>query len=140
MYDYKETLFRYGGIMLREFIIIFIINYIGTIISKTLALPIPGTIIGLLLLFVLLYYKIIKLNMIENVANFLLANMTIFFMPPTVKIMDSYQLLQGNFIKFVVLIIVSTVITMGVTGKVVQFMIEHLERKEKKKNERDINQ
>ncbi|WP_074017144.1 CidA/LrgA family protein [Fusobacterium massiliense] len=126
--------------MLREFIIIFIINYIGTIISKTLALPIPGTIIGLLLLFVLLYYKIIKLNMIENVANFLLANMTIFFMPPTVKIMDSYQLLQGNFIKFVVLIIVSTVITMGVTGKVVQFMIEHLERKEKKKNERDINQ
>ena len=140
MYDYKETLFRYGGIMLREFIIIFIINYIGTIISKTLALPIPGTIIGLLLLFVLLYYKIIKLNMIENVANFLLANMTIFFMPPTVKIMDSYQLLQGNFIKFVVLIIVSTVITMGVTGKVVQFMIEHLERKEKKKKERDINQ
>jgi murein hydrolase exporter len=140
LYDYKETLFRYGGIMLREFIIIFIINYIGTIISKTLALPIPGTIIGLLLLFVLLYYKIIKLNMIENVANFLLANMTIFFMPPTVKIMDSYQLLQGNFIKFVVLIIVSTVITMGVTGKVVQFMIEHLERKEKKKNERDINQ
>lgn len=126
--------------MLREFIIIFIINYIGTIISKTLALPVPGTIIGLLLLFVLLYYKIIKLNMIENVANFLLANMTIFFMPPTVKIMDSYQLLQGNFIKFVVLIIVSTVITMGVTGKVVQFMIEHLERKEKKKNERDINQ
>ena len=126
--------------MLREFIIIFIINYIGTIISKTLALPIPGTIIGLLLLFVLLYYKIIKLNMIENVANFLLANMTMFFMPPTVKIMDSYQLLQGNFIKFVVLIIVSTVITMGVTGKVVQFMIEHLERKEKKKNERDINQ
>lgn len=126
--------------MLREFIIIFIINYIGTIISKTLALPIPGTIIGLLLLFALLYYKIIKLNMIENVANFLLANMTIFFMPPTVKIMDSYQLLQGNFIKFVVLIIVSTVITMGVTGKVVQFMIEHLERKEKKKNERDINQ
>ncbi|WP_315523827.1 CidA/LrgA family protein [Fusobacterium massiliense] len=126
--------------MLREFIIIFIINYIGTIISKTLALPIPGTIIGLLLLFALLYYKIIKLNMIENVANFLLANMTIFFMPPTVKIMDSYQLLEGNFIKFVVLIIVSTVITMGVTGKVVQFMIEHLERKEKKKNERDINQ
>ena len=126
--------------MLREFIIIFIINYIGTIISKTLALPIPGTIIGLLLLFALLYYKIIKLNMIENVANFLLANMTIFFMPPTVKIMDSYQLLQGNFIKFVVLIIVSTVITMGVTGKVVQFMIEHLDRKEKKKNERDINQ
>ena len=126
--------------MLREFIIIFIINYIGTIISKTLALPIPGTIVGLLLLFALLYYKIIKLNMIENVANFLLANMTIFFMPPTVKIMDSYQLLQGNFIKFVVLIIVSTVITMGVTGKVVQFMIEHLERKEKKKNERDINQ
>ena len=126
--------------MLREFIIIFIINYIGTIISKTLALPIPGTIIGLLLLFALLYYKIIKLNMIENVANFLLANMTIFFMPPTVNIMDSYQLLQGNFIKFVVLIIVSTVITMGVTGKVVQFMIEHLERKEKKKNERDINQ
>lgn len=123
--------------MLREFMLIFSINYVGILLSKILHLPLPGTIISLLLLFFMLQFKILKLEKIENAGNFLLLNMTIFFMPPTVKIIDSYELLEKDLFKIIVIIIVSTFLTMGITGKVVQLMIDFKERKEKN-NERDI--
>ena len=122
--------------MLREFMIIFLINYVGILLSKILHLPLPGTILSLLLLFFMLQFKVLKLEKIENAGNFLLLNMTIFFMPPTVKIIDSYELLEKDLFKIIVIIIVSTFLTMGITGKVVQLMIDFKERKEKN-NERD---
>ena len=122
--------------MLREFMLIFTINYVGILLSKILHLPLPGTILSLLLLFFMLQFKVLKLEKIENAGNFLLLNMTIFFMPPTVKIIDSYELLEKDLFKIIVIIIVSTFLTMGITGKVVQLMIDFKERKEKN-NERD---
>ena len=118
--------------MLREFMLIFTINYVGILLSKILHLPLPGTILSLLLLFLMLQFKALKLEKIENAGNFLLLNMTIFFMPPTVKIIDSYELLEKDLFKIIVIIIVSTFLTMGITGKVVQLMIDFKERKEKK--------
>ena len=118
--------------MLREFMLIFTINYVGILLSKIFHLPLPGTIVSLLLLFLMLQFKVLKLEKIENAGNFLLLNMTIFFMPPTVKIIDSYELLEKDLFKIIVIIIVSTFLTMGITGKVVQLMIDFKERKEKK--------
>ena len=118
--------------MLREFMLIFTINYVGMLLSKILHLPLPGTILSLLLLFLMLQFKVLKLEKIENAGNFLLLNMTIFFMPPTVKIIDSYELLEKDLFKIIIIIIVSTFLTMGITGKVVQLMIDFKERKEKK--------
>ena len=118
--------------MLREFMLIFTINYVGILLSKILHLPLPGTIVSLLLLFLMLQFKVLKLEKIENAGNFLLLNMTIFFMPPKVKIIDSYKLLEKDLFKIIVIIIVSTFLTMGITGKVVQLMIDFKERKEKK--------
>ena len=118
--------------MINEFMLIFVINYVGILISNVLHFPLPGTITALLLLFLLLKFKILKLEKIENAANFLLLNMTLFFMPPTVKIIDSYHLLEKDLFKIIIIIVVSTFITMGVTGKVVQVMIDFKERKEKK--------
>lgn len=118
--------------MLREFMLIFTINYVGILLSKILHLPLPGTILSLLLLFLMLQFKVLKLEKIENAGNFLLLNMTIFFMPPTVKIIDSYELLEKDLFKIIVIILVSTFLTMGITGKVVQLMIDLKERKEKK--------
>ena len=123
--------------MINEFMLILVINYVGILISTVLHFPLPGTITALLLLFLLLQFKILKLEKIENAGNFLLLNMTIFFMPPTVKIIDSYELLEKDLFKIIVIIIVSTFLTMGITGKVVQLMIDFKERKEKN-NERDI--
>ena len=115
--------------MLREFMLIFAINYVGMLLSKILHLPLPGTIVSLLLLFLMLQFKVLKLEKIENAANFLLLNMTLFFMPPTVKIIDSYDLLEKDLVKIIIIIVISTFLTMGITGKVVQMMIDYREKK-----------
>lgn len=115
--------------MINEFIILFIINYTGIIISKLFNLPIPGTIIGMILFFMLLYTKTLKVEKIENAVSVLIANMTILFMPPTVRVLDHIHLLSGQFLKVILLIVLTTIITLGVTGKIVQIMIELTERK-----------
>ena len=110
--------------MIQEFMIIFLVNYVGILISGILDLPVPGTIIGLILMFILLKTNALKIEKIENAVNFLLLNMTLFFMPPTVKIIDSYNFLEKDIFKVAFIIIISTFITMGVTGKIVQMMID----------------
>lgn len=114
--------------MIQEFLIIFIINYIGIILANVLHLPIPGTIIGMLLLFILLITKVLKLNKIERAGDFLLINMTIFFLPPAVKLLDSIYLLQNGLIKIIFLVIFSTLLTMVVTAKVVEVLIGRTEK------------
>lgn len=59
--------------MIQEFLIIFIINYIGIILTEVFNLPIPGTINGMLLLFALLYFKVLKLEKIERAGDFFAA-------------------------------------------------------------------
>ncbi len=123
--------------MLKELILIFAVNYAGIIISTSLNIPIPGTIIGMLLFFLLLYFKIIKVEKIERATSLLLLNMTIFFLPPAVKIMDNIHHLSGNFLKAVFIIVFTTFLTMGITGKVVELMIRLMEKKNPKKTEKE---
>lgn len=90
--------------MIREFLLIFVINYIGVIVAQVLKLPVPGTILGMLLLFVLLYTKILKVSSIERASNFLLLNMTIFFLPPSVELLDTMYLLKNGTLKIIFLV------------------------------------
>lgn len=117
--------------MLRELIIILFINYLGLCVSTIFHLPIPGTIIGMLIMLLLLYFKILKLESIENVANFLLANMAIFFIPPTMRILDLLNVLEAGFSKIILLLTITTFVTLGVTGKVVELMIKITEKNKK---------
>ena len=114
--------------MMREFGIILLINYIGIFISSFLNIPIPGSIVGMLLLLFLLYFKIINLKLIENVSTLILANMAIFFIPPTMRILDLMHLIKGDFIKIIILMMLTTFITMGVTGKIVDVLIKVMNR------------
>ena len=114
--------------MIREFLLIFVINYIGVIVAQVLKLPVPGTILGMLLLFVLLYTKILKVSSIERVSNFLLLNMTIFFLPASVELLDTMYLLKNGTLKIIFLVVFSTLLTMVVTAKTVEFLIKRVDK------------
>ena len=62
-----------------QLMIIFMISLVGEGISSVFHLPVPGSIIGLVLLFLALQFKLLRLRHISMVGNFLLANMTILF-------------------------------------------------------------
>ncbi|WP_297596486.1 CidA/LrgA family protein [uncultured Cetobacterium sp.] len=109
--------------MLYEFLIILSVNYFGVILEKVFHLPTPGTVNGLIILFLLLCFKIVKLDSIKNVGEFFIANMIITFIPPSVKLLDVIDLLKVDFFKLIFLLVLTTLITMVITALFVDFMM-----------------
>lgn len=118
----------------RESILLLSIYFAGEILSKFLNLPIPGNIVGMILLFVLLTSNIIKVEKVENLANFFLDHLAFFFIPASVGLMTSFASLKGSIFKIILLCILTTIIVIAVTGITVQFMCNRKSVKEDKKN------
>lgn len=116
-------------IVLQVFIL-YLFSFVGSWIVESLGLQFPGSIIGLLLLFGCLYFKIIPVEYVKDGAGFLLAFLALFFIPATVGIMDYPELLSWNGLGMVVGIIISTIITIVSTGKFCQYLERKLLEKE----------
>jgi len=105
----------------------------GTLIHDLFHLPIPGSIIALILLFICLSLKIIPVTWIENGADFLLSILMLLFIPTTVGIMNYPSLLSKEGALFAFAILLSTIIAIVIAGRVGQFLEKiALKRKEKK--------
>lgn len=109
---------------LKQFGIILFINFIAIIINKTLISLIPATVIGMLLLFLLLNMKVIKLDNIKEFSDFMLMNLAFFFIPPGVTLIKTWDILKLNLGKILFVVIITTFITMVVTGLTVDFIIK----------------
>jgi holin-like protein len=107
---------------LRQIMIILIPYLIGTILQLTFKLPIPGAVIGLILLFLALQIGIVKVYMIEEVCEFLLSNMSFFFIPAGVGLMTAFGILKGKWIPFIIIVVISTCLVWIVTAFVVKFL------------------
>lgn len=106
-----------------QFLIIMFISFLGELLSL-LPLPIPGSVYGLGILLICLYTRMIKLEDIEDVANWLIVIMPVLFVPSAVSLINVAQELLENLFIIAIVLIVSTIVVMVVTGKVAQFMIE----------------
>lgn len=103
-------------------------EYISAAISKIIL--VPGSIIGMILLFLMLQFKIIKIEKIENVSNFFLDNMALFFVPAGVSLIKSMDIIKENIILLIVAIFVTTVVVMWSTGIVVEVMMKRKEKRD----------
>ena len=103
-------------------LIIFMISLVGEGISSVFHLPVPGSIIGLVLLFLALQFKILRLRHISMVGNFLLANMTILFLPPAVGIMDKFQVIAPYLLPIILIVLGAIVLNVCVIAVVVQLI------------------
>ena len=95
---------------------------IGNFIVKATGLIIPGSIIGLVLLWLSLYFKILPTKFIQEGVSFLLAFLTLFFIPSTVAVINYPELLTKTGVLLMVAVIISTIFTLVVTGKVSQYI------------------
>lgn len=111
-----------------QVLIIFLYSFLGDILSSVFNLPIPGSIIGLLLLFISLEIGLIKLSSINTVGKFLQKNMAILFVPLTVGMMNYYEIIKLNAIALLLIILISTTITYFATARFAQFMIKKEEQ------------
>ena len=110
--------------------IIFGISFIGEVLNKLLPLPVPASVYGLVILFVLLREKIVKLEQVETVSEYLMAIMPLFFIEPTVGIMNSYGLVKGHILPLFIACFLSFGAVIVVTGLVSQTIIRYQKKKE----------
>lgn len=105
-----------------QIIILYMYSLLGTMIVQTLHIKFPGSIVGLILLFISLYVKIIPVSLIRDGAGFLLGVLPLFFIPATVGVMKYAELLSIHGLLLILSVIVSTVLTIGISGRVCQFL------------------
>lgn len=94
--------------------------FLGKFISPYLPFPLPGSIIGMLLLLLALSLKVVKLEWVEECSNFFFKYMAFFFVPSGVALMNSLGIIKLNIVPFLVIGILSTIIVQAITGVILQ--------------------
>lgn len=120
---------------LKQFFIIIVISFIGEILNYYINLPIPASIYSLVIMLVCLMTKIIPLDKIKKTADLMIKIMPVFFISPSVGLMSSLKEISSFLPAFIVIVLLSTVTTMLVTGYTAEFIMNKRNKKEEKKNE-----
>ena len=89
---------------------------VGELIVWLTAVPVPSSILGMLLLTALLQMKVIKIEWVDNLSNFLVSNMGFFFVPPGVALMLYFDIIEAEFWPIVISVLASTILVLVMTG------------------------
>lgn len=119
---------------LKQVAILFAFTFISEILNRIIPLPIPASIYGLLLLFLCLEFKIIKIDQIKDTADFLLAILPIMFVPSSVGFIKALPLMEQYGIQFLIIGVSTTFSVMIVSGLVTQLILRIKKRFNKKSN------
>lgn len=116
--------------LVKQAAIIFGVTMAGELLYTLLPFPVPAGVYGLFLLLFLLLSGLVKLEQVETVGGFLLDIMAMMFIPAMVGVMESGALLMEVALPYAVVILVSTVAVMAVTGRAAQAVILRKERRD----------
>ena len=108
--------------MIRQFLIIFGCLAVGEIIVWLTDISIPSSIIGMLFLVALLQMKVVKVDWVKEISDFLISNIGFFFVPPGVALMLYFDLVKAEFWPIAIATLISTVLVLVVTGWTHQYM------------------
>lgn len=112
---------------LRQFCIILGFSFAGELLQRLTPLPIPASVYGLVLLFAALCLGVIRLQQVQDAAGFLLAVMPVLFVAPAVGLVEQWELIRPQLIPLCLLLLSSTALTFGVSGRIVQRLLHREE-------------
>ena len=105
-----------------QLLIIFGFSFIGHVISNVFRLPVPGSILGMILLFLALQFKILEFRHVDEAGSFLINNMTILFLPAGVGIMAKWNLISHFWAQILLIVVGALIINMLILGKLVEWI------------------
>lgn len=103
-------------IAISQIILISLISVGSNKLVDLLNLKIPGTILGIIVVFLLLQTKVIRLQWIERGANWLVSNLMLFLIPSAVGVIQYQNILSKNGLSLIAVIIISSVTVMVFTA------------------------
>ncbi len=106
--------------MITKALTILVFYLMGEGIAMLTGQLVPGSVIGMLLLFGALSTGIVKPENVDSVAKALIANMVIFFLPPAVGIMNSLDIISRNIFGIILASTLSTMLVIATVGLIQQ--------------------
>ena len=108
--------------IIKQFFWIFLFSLLGegTSILISNFVAIPGSVIGMILLFVALHFNWLKLSQVDEVGTWLTDNMAIFFIPAGVGLMTNFDLLADVWLQLLIIMVVTVTVMMWFVGTIVQ--------------------
>ncbi len=94
---------------------------LGTLVSQLLIPIIPGSVIGMIMLFISLQCGLVKERYLESLVRVLMKNMTLFFLPSAVGIITILPLVGDNILAIALSVILSTILVLLCVGGCQQF-------------------
>lgn len=89
----------------------------GELIVRLTGVKLPASIIGMLILTLMLKFKVIKLEWVRGLTDFLIANLGFFFVPPGVALMLYFDLIKAEILPIALATLLSTIIVLLITGQ-----------------------
>ena len=108
----------------KQFLIILGALYLGHAITALTGIPIPASVIGLIILFLALLAGVVRLKDVQATADFILKYLALFFVVPAVGIMAYFDVLVSDAFKIFVPLILSILAGLFTAGKVTEFFIK----------------
>ena len=108
---------------MKQFCVIMGVSFLGEVLRHLLPLPVPASIYGLVLMFTALCTGLLPLNAVEETADLLVSVMPLMFIPAGVGLMEEWGALADIWLPFLIIIAVTTVAVMAVTGRITQWLI-----------------
>ena len=102
---------------LHQAMILSAVTFAAELIKLLLPLPVPASIYGLIMLFLL------RLSQVEDVGNFLLEWMPLLLVPASVSFLTVLDTIQGMLLPVLIMGLIGTMAVMCVTGHAAQWVI-----------------
>jgi len=113
--------------ILKQFGVIFGVCWISLVIEHYLPFSFPASVIGMVLLLICLLTGFLKIEHVQEKADFL-SNMAFFFVPAGVSIINYFDELKSTAVQLIIICIISTVVTFAVTAYSVMLTVRLMKK------------
>lgn len=106
--------------LLQQFGWILFYSVLGEFLSYLMPFAVPGSVIGMILLFLSLHFGLLKIEKVEAVGTWLTQNMAILFVPAAVGLMIHFELIASIWWQIAIISLISTSAVMIIVGKTIE--------------------
>jgi holin-like protein len=108
--------------MLGALTVLLVYQLVGEVLVQTTGLPVPGPVVGMLLLFITLIARKGVSDVLRNTSQQLLSHLSLLFVPAGVGVMLHFGRLGDEWLALAVALVASTVLTIAVTALVMRLL------------------
>jgi holin-like protein len=114
---------------LRQCSVILAATAAGELTRYFIPLPVPASIYGLVYLLLALIFKVVRVEQVKDAGAFLVETMPVMFIAPATTLIAYWAQIKSFFVPFMTIVLISTVVVLGLTGKATDLLIERRTKK-----------